>query len=55
MESDFRYYTRRALEEQARAARAVTKEARERHKELANLFSAKAAQRHRREEHQLVG
>lgn len=44
MESDHRYYSRRALEEQGRAARAVTAEARERHGELARLFANKAAQ-----------
>ena len=54
MESDFRYYSRRAAEEQRRAARAVTQEARERHKELASLFAAKAAQRIAGEERQLV-
>ena len=50
MESDFRYYSRRAAEEQCRAARAVTAEARARHHELANLFAAKAAQRMRSEQ-----
>ncbi len=45
MESDLRYYTRRAAEEQNRAARAVTEEARERHIELASLFASKAADR----------
>ena len=55
MESDFRYYSRRAAEEQARAARAVTQEARDRHRELAKLFSAKAVQRHHQEERQLAG
>ena len=45
MESDFRYYSRRAQEEQRRANFAVTDEARERHRELATLFAAKAAQR----------
>jgi hypothetical protein len=54
MESDFRYYSRRAMEEQGRAARAVTAEARERHHELASLFAAKAAQRLRSEERQLA-
>jgi hypothetical protein len=44
MESDHRYYSRRALEEQSRAARAVTAEARERHGELARLFASRAAQ-----------
>lgn len=45
MESDFRYYSRRAQEERHRAARAITVEARVRHDELAMLFAAKAAQR----------
>ena len=45
MESDFRYYSRRAAEEQRRARSAVTDEARERHRELAALFATKAAQR----------
>lgn len=43
MESDFRYYSRRAAEERSRAARAITDEARSRHHELAALFAAKAA------------
>ena len=54
MESDHRYYSRRAAEEQRRAARAVTPEARERHRELATLFAAKAAQRMHLEERQLA-
>ena len=54
MESDFRYYSRRAAEEQCRAARAVTPEARDRHHELANLFAAKAAERVRGQERQLA-
>lgn len=45
MESDFRYYSRRAAEERHRAARAITAEARVRHDELAMLFAARAAQR----------
>ena len=45
MESDFRYYSRRAAEEQRRARFAVTDEARQRHRELATLFASKAAQR----------
>jgi len=44
MESDFRYYSRRAAEEQRRARSAVTHEARERHRELAALFATRAAQ-----------
>jgi hypothetical protein len=54
MESDYRYYTRRAAEERRRASYAVTAEARERHSELANLFAHKANQR-MSEERQLVG
>ena len=49
MESDQRYYSRRAAEEQRRAANAVTPEARERHRELASLFATKAAQQARGE------
>jgi len=45
MESDYRYYTRRAAEESLRARKAVTNAARERHLELANLFAVKAEQR----------
>jgi hypothetical protein len=45
MESDIRYYSRRAAEESARARHAVTNAARERHQELAALFSLKAEQR----------
>ena len=44
MESDQRYYARRAAEEQRRARHAITPEARERHLELADLFLIKAAQ-----------
>lgn len=49
MESDFRYYSRRAAEERRRAKFAVTAAAQERHKELANLFASKAAHRVRLE------
>jgi hypothetical protein len=45
MESDFRYYSRRAAEEKLRARKAITQAARERHLELATLFSLKAEQR----------
>jgi hypothetical protein len=45
MESDHRYYTRRAAEEQQRARNAVTAAARERHLELAASFTDKAEQR----------
>lgn len=44
MESDFRYYTRRAAEESLRARHAVTDAARNRHIELATIFSRKADQ-----------
>lgn len=54
MESDFRYYSRRAAEERQRAAYAVTPEARQRHSELATMFAIKAAQRDRVEEAQLA-
>ena len=54
MESDHRYYSRRAAEEQRRAAHAVTAEARERHRELAHLFASKAALPGRIEERELA-
>jgi hypothetical protein len=52
MESDYRYYSRRAAEELRRAARAITPEARQRHRELASLFETKAEQRGHSEENQ---
>ena len=42
MESDQRYYSRRAAEEHSRACRAITAAARERHSELAKMFAVKA-------------
>jgi hypothetical protein len=45
MESDHRYYQRRASEERRAAERAITAAARERHRELATLFASKAEQR----------
>ncbi len=42
MESDQRYYSRRAAEEYGRACRAITPAARERHSELARMFAEKA-------------
>lgn len=54
MESDHRYYARRAAEEQRRAANAVTAAARARHSELADLFSRKAEQRVQGSERQLA-
>jgi hypothetical protein len=44
MESNGRYYQRRAVEELRAAARAVTPEARERRRALADMFAHKAAQ-----------
>jgi hypothetical protein len=44
MESDFRYFSRRAAEERRRAQFAITPEAQQRHNELANMFASKAAQ-----------
>jgi hypothetical protein len=49
MESDFRYFSRRAAEERRRAQFAITPEAQHRHEELADMFAAKAAQRVRGE------
>jgi hypothetical protein len=43
MESNRRYYERRAVEELRAAARAVTPEARARRRALADLFAQKAA------------
>lgn len=54
MESDQRYFMRRAAEEQRRARHAVTPAARERHRELASLFADKAAKRARLEQLQLI-
>ena len=54
LESDHRYYSRRAAEERRRAAHAITPEARERHNELARLFAVKAAERMIGDERQLV-
>ena len=45
MESDHRYYLRRASEERRAAERAITTAARERHRELEILFASKAEQR----------
>ena len=54
MESDHRYYSRRADEERRRALHALTPEAKERHMELAALFASKAAVPGRASEPQLV-
>ncbi len=43
MESNQRYYERRATEERRAAARAITQEARDRRTALAELFAQKAA------------
>ncbi len=42
MESDFRYYSRRAAIEAMAARRALTPEARERRLQLASVYSTKA-------------
>ena len=42
MESDMRYYLRRAAEERTAAIRSVTPQARERHSQLAQEFAARA-------------
>lgn len=42
MESNIRYYARRALQEQAAARVAITSEARQRRLALAAMFEAKA-------------
>lgn len=39
MESNLRYYSRRVIEEQMAAARALTPQAQERHRTLAESFS----------------
>ena len=54
MDSDYRYFLRRAAEEQRRARYAVTQAAKERHKELAELFASKAKKTIRLQELQLV-
>jgi hypothetical protein len=42
MDTDYRFFSRRAAEETARAARALTPAARERHEQLAATFAARA-------------
>ena len=54
MESDHRYFLRRAAEEQRRARHAVTEAAKERHHELAELFASKAQKTLRVQELQLA-
>jgi hypothetical protein len=54
MESDQRYYARRANEELRRALHALTPEARERHNELAALFAHKAGQRSKRRDPRML-
>lgn len=44
MESNGRYYSRRAAEEASRAARAITPEAQARHRQLASLFATRFAE-----------
>lgn len=53
VESDHRYFMRRAAEEQRRARHAVTQAAKERHAELAEIFAGKAARTMRLQELQL--
>jgi hypothetical protein len=55
MESDQRYYSRRADEERRRALHALTPEARERHKELAALFASKVAEHDKVKRLELAG
>ena len=54
MESDYRYFERRAAEEQRRARHAVTQAAQERHRELAELFASKAKKTVRMQEMQVA-
>lgn len=54
VESNHRYFLRRAEEENRRARHAVTKAAADRHRELAELFAAKAARTIRIQELQLA-
>ena len=54
MESDFRYFSRRAAEERRRAQFAITPEAQLRHNELAEMFAAKAAKTMRIQELQVA-
>ena len=54
VESNHRYFLRRAEEESRRARNAVTKAAADRHRELAELFASKAAKTTRIQELQLV-
>ena len=54
VESDHRYFMRRAAEEHRRALYAVTPAARERHRELAELFASKASKTIRLQELQLA-
>jgi hypothetical protein len=54
VESNHRYFLRRAEEESRRARLALTQAAKERHRELADLFAAKAAKTLRIQELQLV-
>jgi hypothetical protein len=54
VESNERYFLRRAEEENRRARHAITQAAADRHRELAELFAAKAATTMRIQELQLV-
>jgi hypothetical protein len=42
VDTDYRFYTRRAAEETALAARAITPAAKQRHEHFAALFTARA-------------
>jgi hypothetical protein len=54
MESNQRYYARRATEELLAAARAITPEAKARRRALAEMFSQKAQQCHPEQADRLV-
>ena len=54
MESNERYYSRRAVEELRAAARAMTPEGRARRRALAEAFESKALQCRREEARELV-
>lgn len=51
MESNLRYYSRRAIEEQQAAARALTPQAQERHRCLAESFSRRLAECEQQSQH----
>jgi hypothetical protein len=51
MESNMRYYSRRVIEEQMAATRAITPQARERHRTLAESFSRRLAECEQQTQH----